>query len=107
MRRVYKRRQGAVVDGLFKRIGHRIPVERPPGGMQMALALPPDHRAADVSRAAARAGLHVRQLALYSLADPAPNAVHLGFAAVPDRTIAAATEALANAILESGPRGSA
>jgi len=107
MRRVYKRRQGAVVDGLFKRIGHCIPVERPPGGMQMALALPPDYRAADVSQAAARAGLHVRPLGLYSLTDPSPNAVHLGFAAIPDRAIAPAAETLADAILESGLCGSA
>lgn len=107
MRRVYKRRQGTVVDGLFKRIGHRIPVERPPGGMQMALALPPDYRAVDVSQAAARAGLHIRPLALYCLAESAPNALHLGFAAVPDRAIEPATEALANAILASDQRGSA
>jgi GntR family transcriptional regulator/MocR family aminotransferase len=107
MRRVYKRRQGAVVDELFKHIGHRIPVERPPGGMQMALTLPPEYRAADVSQAAARAGLHVRSFDLYSHADSAPNALHLGFAAVSDRGIRPAAEALANAILASGPRGPA
>jgi GntR family transcriptional regulator/MocR family aminotransferase len=107
MRRVYKRRQGAVVDELIKRIGHRMPVERPPGGMQMALALPEEYRAEEVSRAAARAGVHARPFSLYTLAEGAPNALHLGFAAVPDRAIAPAAEALANAILESGPRGSA
>jgi GntR family transcriptional regulator/MocR family aminotransferase len=107
MRRVYKRRQGAVVDELIKRIGHRIPVERPPGGMQMALTLPHEYRAEEVSRAAARAGVHARPFSLYTLAEGAPNALHLGFAAVPDRAIAPAAEALANAILESGSRESA
>jgi len=107
MRRVYKRRQSTMVDELDKRIGHRMPVEPPPGGMQMSLTLPPEYPAAEVSRNAAAAGLHARPLSLYCLADNAPNALHLGFAAVPDRAIAPAAEALANAILASGPGGSA
>lgn len=101
MRRVYKRRQSALVDELIRHIGRRISVERPPGGMQMALRLPDEYRAKAVSRAAASAGIHVRPLSLYAITQPAPNALHLGFAAVPDRSIAPAAELLANAILES------
>jgi GntR family transcriptional regulator/MocR family aminotransferase len=102
MRRVYKRRQSIFVEALVRGLGSQIPVVRPPGGMQMSLILPKEYKAEEVSLSAAAAGLHARPLAIYASTDAAPNALHLGYAAIPDRRIEPATEALAAAILAVG-----
>ncbi|MEM7225882.1 MAG: PLP-dependent aminotransferase family protein [Pseudomonadota bacterium] len=98
MRQVYKRRQASFVDSLKRHVGNRIPVERPPGGMQLVLNLPDEVPEAAASAAAAAHGLHARPLGIYSLAGTAPNALFLGFAAVPDQRIDPATKTLASAI---------
>jgi len=99
MRRIYKRRQACFVDALTRHLGERVPVARPPGGMQLVLTLPERIQAEAVSRSAAKAGLHVRPIGVYSLSETAPNALHLGFAAVPDHQIESATRILASAIM--------
>lgn len=101
MRRVYKRRQAAFVDAMHTSLGGTMRVQRPAGGMQMLLSLPADYPATAVSRSAGRAGLHARPLSVYAQTDAVPNALHLGFAAVPDRLIGPAAGKLANAILSS------
>ena len=52
-----------------------------------------------ISLSAATHGLHVRPVSMYALTDRAPNALHLGFAAIPDRKIEPFTETLASTIL--------
>jgi GntR family transcriptional regulator/MocR family aminotransferase len=99
MRSLYARRQALLVDALIESAGDSFPVERPAGGMQMALSLPQRYPAMAVTQTAARAGLHVRSIEMYALSNPAPNALHLGFAAVPDGEIRPAAEALVSAIL--------
>lgn len=98
MRRIYRRRQAKFVDALSRYLRKGIPVIRPPGGMQMALTLPDELKAEVVSQAAAGFGLHVRPIGIYAITERAPNALHLGFAAVPDRRIQSETQKLANAI---------
>ena len=99
MRATYKRRQAAFVTALRRHLGDRLPVERPPGGMQLVLRLPERIRAEEISVAAAAAGLHARPLSMYALTDAVPNALHLGFAAIPDQRIDPATAILADTIL--------
>ena len=99
MRRIYKRRQAMFAEALARHLANQIPVVRPPGGMQMMLPLPNDILAERVSRHAAAAGIHARPLNMYALTDTAPNALHLGFAAVSERQIEPAAKALADAIL--------
>jgi len=98
MRRVYRRRQASFVDALTRHLGDRFPIARPPGGMQLALTLPEAFDAEAVCRSAAHAGLHVRSIGMYSMTGKAPNALHLGFAAVPDRRIQLETAKLASTI---------
>jgi len=101
MRRVYKRRRTIFVEALKRYLGDRMPIEPPPGGMQLALPLPEGISAGCVSRHAVAVGLHVRAINMYALTDTAPNALHLGFAAVPDHQIDPATKALAEAVFET------
>ncbi len=99
MRQLYKRRQVGFVESLIRHMGDRIPVERPPGGMQLVLNLPNEIPAAAASASAAAHGLHARPLEIYSLTGMVPNALFLGFTAIPDQQIDPATKTLANAIL--------
>jgi GntR family transcriptional regulator/MocR family aminotransferase len=98
MRRIYKRRQARFVETLDRELGGQIPVNRPPGGMQLSLRLPENVSAVEVSRLAAAAGIHARPLAIYSQTESSPNGLHLGYAAVPDHQIEPATKKLADAI---------
>lgn len=102
MRQLYKRRQAHFVEALVRELGDLLPVERPAGGMQLMLSLPERHAAEAVSRLAADAGLQARPVQAYAMTGGAPNALHLGFAAVPDRRIDAYTRQLADAIRAAG-----
>lgn len=99
MRQIYKRRQASFVDSLKRHMGDRIPVERPPGGMQLVLNLPDEIPAAAASASAAAHGVHARPLKLYAHTGAAPNALFLGFTAIPDQRIDPETKTLASAIL--------
>jgi len=98
MRRVYRRRQANFVDALRRYLTKDIPVARPPGGMQLVLNLPKELKVDVVSLLAANVGLHARPISMYALTEKAPNALHLGFAAVPDKRIRSETRKLASAI---------
>ncbi len=97
-RLVYRRRQQLLVDALNRHMGDITCSASPPGGMNMVLPLPPSVPAHLVQSEAAKQFLHVRPLSFYAIRAPAPNALHLGFAAVQERHIEPAAKRLADII---------
>ena len=95
MRSLYGQRQAVFVDAINRYISLRQPLIAPPGGMQVALPLPPHcPDKAAVERLLA-AGINARPLSLYGLPGAAGvNGLHLGFAAVPETRIDATTRRL-------------
>jgi len=104
-RAIYRRRQELLVDALNRHLDGILALAQPPGGMSLLVTLPPDIDALAVQALAAREGLHARAVDYYALAADPPNALHLGFAAIPDRQIEPAASRLAAIIrsLRSGP----
>ncbi|MDQ0472133.1 MocR-like pyridoxine biosynthesis transcription factor PdxR [Labrys wisconsinensis] len=104
-RRVYRRRQKLLVDALNHHLADIVAVPEPPGGMSLFLELPGDIPAQDVQSIGAAESLHLRAASYYCMREPAPNAVHLGFAAVLDRLIEPAVQRLAGVIgrIRTGP----
>jgi GntR family transcriptional regulator/MocR family aminotransferase len=107
-RAIYRRRQGVLVEALNRHLTGILALSSPPGGMNLLLPLPPDISAIKVQTLAARDGLHARAVSYYGLEAEAPNALHLGFAPLPERLIEPAAARLAAIIrgLRSGPRKS-
>ena len=97
-RSVYRRRQSLLVKALNRRLEGIVRVAEPSGGMHVILPLPPDIPARSVQALAAKAELHVRPISYYAVQAEAPNALQLGYAAVPDRLIEPAVERLADVI---------
>jgi GntR family transcriptional regulator/MocR family aminotransferase len=97
-RRVYQRRQRLLVDALNKHLKGIVSVSQQPGGMSLFVPLPPDIPALSVQSLAAKEALHIRAVSYYAVGAEAPNAVHLGFAAVLDRLIDPAVARLAKVI---------
>lgn len=97
-RSVYRRRQGRMIDALNHHLEGLVALSPPAGGMHVVVPLPADIPAAVVQSEAARQSLHVRPLSYYAERAEAPNALHLGFAAVPDHLIEPAVERLAKVI---------
>jgi GntR family transcriptional regulator/MocR family aminotransferase len=104
-RAIYRRRQELLVNALNLHLDDMVTLSPPAGGMSLFLTLPDDISALDVQTLAARDGIHARAAAYYSLKADPPNALHLGFAAVPDRQIEPAANRLAAVIrsFRSGP----
>jgi GntR family transcriptional regulator/MocR family aminotransferase len=99
MRRLYKRRQALFTDAMIRHLGDGIPVDRPAGGMQLSLVLPGVCPATAVSLSAGAAGLYAKPFSISALTNAVPNALHLGFAAVPERLIDPSAKTLASIIL--------
>ena len=97
-RRVYRRRQGLLVAALNHHLEGIVTVSQPAGGMNLVLPFPSDIPALSVQALAARETLHVRAVSYYTEGSAAPNAAHLGFAAVPERLIEPSVERLGRVI---------
>jgi GntR family transcriptional regulator/MocR family aminotransferase len=97
-RLVYRRRQGLLVDALNFHLEGILAISQPPGGMHVVVPFPSDIPAQSVQSAAAKEALFVRPVSYYTAKWPAPNALQLGFAAVPDRQIEPAVNRLARVI---------
>lgn len=97
-RLVYRHRQQLLVEALNQHMGDITRSAGPPGGMNMVLPLPAGVPAHLVQYEAARQSLHVRPLSFYAVRAPAPNALHLGFAAVQERHIEPAAKRLADIV---------
>lgn len=104
-RSIYRRRQGVLVGALNRHLEGIVALSPPAGGMNLLLTLPPDISAIKVQTLAARDGLHARAVSYYALKAEPPNALHLGFAPLPDRLIEPAAARLSAIIrsLRSGP----
>jgi len=104
-RSIYRRRQDLLVGTLNKHLDGIVSLSPPPGGVSLVLTLPPDIRALAVQALAAEEGLHARAVSYYALKAEPPNALHLGFAAVPNRQIEPAAARLADIIgsIRTGP----
>ena len=104
-RKIYRRRQGLLVDAINHHLAGVASLERPSGGMQVILPLPADAPASMVQESAAAAHLHVRALTLYADRAIPPNALQLGFAAVPEHRIEPAVRRLGEVIrvVATGP----
>ena len=79
-------------------MAHRLSVRHPEGGLQLIADLPTDISAEVVSDLAARRDLTIRPMSIYYVAHAPLNALHLGFAAVPEPEIAPAVHRLAEVI---------
>jgi GntR family transcriptional regulator/MocR family aminotransferase len=97
-RSIYRRRQQLLVAALNRHLADTVELKMPPGGMNIVLPLSDDVPAAVVQAEAAKQALHVRALSFYAQGAPAANALHLGFAGVPDRQIEPAAKRLAAVI---------
>lgn len=97
-RAVYRRRQGVLVNALNNHLDGLLSVSQQPGGMNLFVRLPPDMPALTVQELAAKQKLHARAVSYYAVQAEAPNALHLGFAALADRLIEPAAARLARVI---------
>jgi GntR family transcriptional regulator/MocR family aminotransferase len=98
MRKVYRARRDVLEQSLTESLGHRLAVRHPAGGLQLVADLPPNISAEAVSDLAARRDLTIRPMSIYYAARAPLNALHLGFAAVPEPEIAPAVHRLAEVI---------
>jgi len=95
VRRIYRRRQELLVDELNRQLHDIVDLHPPSGGMNIVVPLPAHIAAETVQAEAARQALHVRPLSYYAQRLAAPNALHLGFAALPERLIEPSVRRLA------------
>jgi len=98
MRKVYRARRDALEQSLTETLGDRLSVRHPEGGLQLIADLPTDISAEVVSDLAAQRELTIRPMSIYYAARAPLNALHLGFAAVPEPEIAPAVQRLAEVI---------
>jgi GntR family transcriptional regulator / MocR family aminotransferase len=106
-RSVYRRRQGLLVTALNRHLeGIIAPVFQPAGGMNLIVPFPPDIPVEQIQWLARETGISVRPVSYYTEGTPAPNAFHLGFAAVPERVIEPSVVRLA-AVVRASKSGSA
>jgi GntR family transcriptional regulator/MocR family aminotransferase len=98
MRKTCQARRDTLERELADTLGNRLAVRHPVGGLQLVADLPASIPAEIVSRRAAEWKLAICPLSDYYLTRPAPNALHLGFAPVPEPEIAPAVRRLAQVI---------
>jgi GntR family transcriptional regulator / MocR family aminotransferase len=102
MRRIYRRRRDHLAASLTMAFGERVRLGPSHGGLQMVAEFSADMSAAEAARRGPAHDLCLRDMAgYYTEARPA-NALHLGFAAVPEREIQAAVSRLAAALAHTG-----
>jgi GntR family transcriptional regulator/MocR family aminotransferase len=96
MRKAYRARRDALRKALAESLGHVVSIRPSAGGLQLIADLPTHIPADSVARLAASQELSVRALSRYCVDAIAPNALHLGFAAVPIPQIGPAVRRLAS-----------
>jgi GntR family transcriptional regulator/MocR family aminotransferase len=89
MRKLYGQRRTLLVRALKDAFGDRLRIACPAGGLQITAGLPEGVAALQVARRAAAADLVARPMSAYQVDGAAPEALHLGFAAVPSGEIEA------------------
>jgi GntR family transcriptional regulator / MocR family aminotransferase len=97
MRPVYRRRRGALLAALAR----RLPRLHPAGisaGLHLVTWLPPDLDEAAVVGAAARAGVGIEGVTPYRISHPGPGGLIFGYAAVNEQAIAEGVDILARVI---------
>lgn len=82
MRKLYSQRRSLLVHALTETFGDSLTLDCPVGGLQITAHLPENVSATEVARLAAKADLFARPMSAYEDVCIAPNALHLGFAAV-------------------------
>lgn len=98
MRKIYAVRRQVLTEALEAQLGHVLRARPGSGGLQLVVDLVDGVPAREVSLAAARAQIALRPLEEYYVSAPPRNALHLGFAAVPETEIASIVAQLADAI---------
>jgi GntR family transcriptional regulator/MocR family aminotransferase len=98
VRKVYRTRRDALQRALTEMLGGIVTLRPAAGGLQVVADLPAHLAAEAVAREAAKRALTVRALSIHYARQPAANALHLGFGAVPDAEIEPAVRRLAEAI---------
>ncbi|TRW94856.1 PLP-dependent aminotransferase family protein [Paracoccus sp. M683] len=83
MRKRYRSRRARLIEMLQRHFGDLLRIECPAGGLQIIAHLPDGVSGIKVARHAAAAGLVARPMGVYCYGGGAPEALHLGFAAVP------------------------
>lgn len=97
MRKTYRRRRDALIEALDRCFGGQVAIDPPPGGLQLVARLPGGVSPTAFSRRAAGVDLLARPMAVYCTRARPANALHLGFAALPEPAIGPATRRLAAA----------
>jgi GntR family transcriptional regulator/MocR family aminotransferase len=100
MRTMYRNRRDRVLHGFAEAFGDRFRFRPLPGGLQLVADLAADLRAAEVQRRAEQQGICARDVAVYHIEAKPPNALQLGFAAVPEAEILPAAQRLHEAIAD-------
>ncbi len=100
MRKVYARRRDLLVGALRAAFNDRLTIACPPGGLQLVATLPDEVPAAEFARRAAEADIVARPISNMYVHQPAPIALQLGFAAVPEKNIEPGVARLHAAVAE-------
>ncbi len=87
MRKLYSGRRERLVRALEDVFDGALSVVCPPGGLQVIVGLPDYVAAEEVSKRAAEAGIVARPMSIYYVNVSPPNALHMGFAAIPEDMI--------------------
>ncbi len=98
MRKIYRRRRDALERALANCLAGTIRVRHPAGGLQLIAELPDDVLAEKVGERGARMNMCLRPMSVYWVNGSPLNALHLGFAPVPEPDIATAVRQLADVI---------
>ncbi|MGC3938708.1 PLP-dependent aminotransferase family protein [Roseobacter sp. EG26] len=99
MRKLYARRRQTLADALRSRFGSRLDVVVPAGGLQLIAHLPVTISAQQAVLRAAEIGIFLRDISgCYIREQPNLNALHIGFAAVPEDQIGPKVDRLAHAL---------
>ena len=100
VRTVYRSRRDQVLQGFAEAFGDRFRFRPLRGGLQLLADLTADLPAAEVERRAEQRGICARDVAVYYIEAEAPNALHLGFAAVREPEISPSVHELHEAIAD-------
>jgi len=98
MRKVYAARRRALTEALDSKLASVLRIRPGSGGLQLVADLPTGVSAKEISRAAAREQIVARPFERYYVNATPDEALHLGFAAVPETETAANVDRLARAI---------
>jgi GntR family transcriptional regulator/MocR family aminotransferase len=98
MRKLYAKRRACLIEAVRAVFGDRLHLTVPAGGLQIIATLPEGVCAEEFSARAATAHCYIRTLASNFIDRPALNAIHLGFAAVPEQDIKTAVQDLYEAV---------